>query len=184
MGTREDLITVATALLDAGGVPAVTLREVGSRAGVSHNAPYRHFADKEALLAAIAAAELASLATTMRKHSDTATTPRAALRAMLADYATWALTHPARFTLVFGAWTTESPELARQATETWSLMVSVVSQAQAARELPSGDPERLAALVRSTAHGAISLALTGHLAAEGKGHADATTLVEDLLDYL
>src|SRR4051812_41063542 len=58
MGTRETLIDVATRLLDAGGVEAVTLREVGHQAGVSHNAPYKHFANKEALLAAVAAREL------------------------------------------------------------------------------------------------------------------------------
>lgn len=184
MGTRDELITAATALLDTGGVQAVTLREVGHRAGVSHNAPYRHFADKEALLVTIAAEELARLAGSMRRHIATAAGPHAALRAVLSDYVSWALAHPARFTMVFGAWTTESPELGQQATETWNLMVDAVSQAQAARELPAGDPERLAALIRATAHGAISLTLTGHLALEGKGRADAATLVNDLLDYL
>jgi AcrR family transcriptional regulator len=59
MGTRDDLIEVATGLLDRGGVAAVTLREVGRLAGVSHNAPYKHFADKQALLAAVAARDLA-----------------------------------------------------------------------------------------------------------------------------
>lgn len=173
----------ATELLDTGGVHAVTLREVGHRAGVSHNAPYRHFADKEALLAAIAVGELSDLADTMRRRGEAASSPRSALRAVVSDYVTWALSHPARFALVFGAWTTESPELARQATDTWDLMVAGVSRAQAAGELRDGDPERLAALIRATAHGAISLTLTGHLAVDGKGHADAVILVDDLLDH-
>jgi AcrR family transcriptional regulator len=56
--TRDRLVDAATELLDEGGPAAVTLREVGRRAGVSHNAPYKHFADKESLLAAIAAREL------------------------------------------------------------------------------------------------------------------------------
>jgi len=43
------------ALLDSGGPDAVTLREVGARAGVSRGAPYRHFANKESLLTAVAA---------------------------------------------------------------------------------------------------------------------------------
>jgi AcrR family transcriptional regulator len=38
-GTRELLLSAATELLDAGGPEAVTLREVGRRSGVSHNAP-------------------------------------------------------------------------------------------------------------------------------------------------
>ncbi|NUQ86967.1 MAG: helix-turn-helix transcriptional regulator, partial [Glycomyces artemisiae] len=59
--TREALIDVAARLLDEGGTDAVTLRQVGHGAGVSHNAPYKHFAGKEALLAAVAARELQGL---------------------------------------------------------------------------------------------------------------------------
>src|SRR5690242_12099472 len=52
--TRRALVDAAAELLDAGGREAVTLREVGARAGVSRGAPYRHFPDKESLLTAIA----------------------------------------------------------------------------------------------------------------------------------
>ncbi|GAA1667197.1 hypothetical protein GCM10009765_15850 [Fodinicola feengrottensis] len=58
VNTCDALVEAAAKLLDGGGVAAATLREVGHRAGVSHNAPYRHFPDKEALLAAVAAREL------------------------------------------------------------------------------------------------------------------------------
>ncbi|MGK8500567.1 hypothetical protein [Nocardia asiatica] len=51
-------------------------------------------------------------------------------------------------------------------------------------ELPSGEPVRLAALLRASAHGAADLSAAGHLAADGKGHADATDLVDDLVAYL
>ena len=53
--TRRALLDSAAELLDGGGPGAVTLREVGARAGVSRGAPYRHFADKESLLTAVAA---------------------------------------------------------------------------------------------------------------------------------
>ena len=48
-------------LLDLGGVEAVTLREVGARSGVSRSAAYRHFADKESLLAVLATNALSEL---------------------------------------------------------------------------------------------------------------------------
>src|SRR5215467_776183 len=51
---RAALIRAGLAILAEEGVQALTLRAAARRAGVSHNAPYRHFADKEALLAAIA----------------------------------------------------------------------------------------------------------------------------------
>lgn len=52
--TRRALIDAAGELLDLGGPEAVTLREVGARTGVTRGAPYRHFAAKDSLLAAVA----------------------------------------------------------------------------------------------------------------------------------
>lgn len=52
--TRRALLDAASDLLDLGGPEAVTLREVGARAGVSRGAPYRHFTGKDSLLTAIA----------------------------------------------------------------------------------------------------------------------------------
>ncbi|MFD6161537.1 TetR/AcrR family transcriptional regulator [Nocardia sp. NPDC060256] len=48
------MLDAAATLLDLGGPEAVTLREVGARAGVTRGAPYRHFADKDTLLTTIA----------------------------------------------------------------------------------------------------------------------------------
>ncbi|MFI2031114.1 TetR/AcrR family transcriptional regulator [Streptomyces buecherae] len=53
--TRRALLDAAAELLDLGGPEAVTLREVGARAGVSRGAPYRHFAGKDSLLTAVVA---------------------------------------------------------------------------------------------------------------------------------
>ncbi|MFF3430466.1 TetR/AcrR family transcriptional regulator [Streptomyces sp. NPDC002602] len=52
--TRRALLDAAADLLDLGGPEAVTLREVGARAGVSRGAPYRHFTGKDSLLTALA----------------------------------------------------------------------------------------------------------------------------------
>jgi AcrR family transcriptional regulator len=182
--TREVLIDVATRLLDKGGVQGVTLREVGHQAGLSHNAPYKHFASKEALLAAVAARELtrqrdALAATIARKRS-----PEAVLRAAIHQYVAWALDQPARFKLVFGRWTIDSEELAVAADAAQSLIVGVVAEAQESGVVPRGDPVRLASLLRALAHGAADLASAGHLQPKGKGHASADQLVDDLLAYL
>ena len=184
MNTRDVLIAVATDLLDTGGANAVTLREVGHRAGMSHNAPYKHFADKEALLAAVAARELAELAETMRVAADEQRSPGELLKAVMLGYVAWSLQHPERFVLVFGAWSVDSPELAKQAGESWDFIVQAVAAAQKSGQLSiRDDPQRLAALIRATAHGAVALALTGHLSTAGKGHADAADLVRDLFGY-
>ena len=51
--TRAALLGAAAGLLEGHGLEAVTLRAVGERAGVSRQAPYKHFADKEALLSVL-----------------------------------------------------------------------------------------------------------------------------------
>jgi AcrR family transcriptional regulator len=63
---RALLDTVLGMVAERGDAAEVTLREVARRAGVSHNAPYRHFADKEALLAAIATEGFEMLLATLR----------------------------------------------------------------------------------------------------------------------
>jgi AcrR family transcriptional regulator len=175
--TRDALVDAAVQLLDEGGPEAVTLREVGHRAGVSHNAPYKHFSGKEALLAAVAARELTRQATAVA----TATTT---LRAVLHRYIGWALDHPARFRLVFGAWSVGSEELADAAETARAALIALVAGEQQAGRLPDGDPERLAALLQALAHGAVALTLAGHLSPAGKGHASPDDLVDDLIGYL
>jgi AcrR family transcriptional regulator len=182
--TRDSLVAAAAALMDVGGLDAVTLREVGRLAGVSHNAPYKHFADKEALLAAVATKELRhreqSLAETVAGGRPPANSARAAMH----SYVAWALAYPVRFKLVFGAWTVDSPELTDAATATRRRLVEAVTATQEAGALPQGDPERLTALLLALAHGAVDLALSGHLSATGEAAASPDELVDDLFTHL
>jgi hypothetical protein len=60
----------------------------------------------------------------------------------------------------------------------------MVAEAQRAGSLPAAEPERLAYLLLAVTHGAVDLALAGHLAPDGKGQAAPGDLAEDLLGYL
>ncbi|MGO1074499.1 TetR/AcrR family transcriptional regulator [Inquilinus sp. CA228] len=60
---RRALVAAARALLEESGPEALSLRDVARRVGVSHNAPYRHFPTRQALLAAVAAEGFAALST-------------------------------------------------------------------------------------------------------------------------
>jgi AcrR family transcriptional regulator len=64
----ELLIEAAVALAREGGPDALVLREAARRVGVSHNAAYRHFANREDLLRAVADQARAELAGTMRQR--------------------------------------------------------------------------------------------------------------------
>jgi len=183
MKTREAMVAAAAELLDEQGPSGVTLRAVAQRVGVSHNAPYKHFRDKEALLAAVAASQLRVVAET-RLAIDRALPPRARLKGMLLILLDWAVAHPQRFKLTYGPWSREDEELTRAAHEAREIFVQAVANAQDVGDLPKGDPERIAALLRALAHGAVDLALSGHLNRGGKGHADPEDLVEDLFILL
>lgn len=181
--TYDALVEAAGSLMDAGGLEAVTLREVGHAVGLSHNAPYKHFQDKQALLAAVAARELtyrsAALDEVREKHGSAAETIRAALH----GYVAWALARPVRFKLVYGPWTRGSAELDAAAQAARGRLAEIVTGAQQEGYLPPGDPERLMALLLALAHGAVDLALSGHLA-NWSDRSSPDDLVDDLLAQL
>lgn len=162
-GTRERLIEVAAELVDEGGPAAVTLREVGARAGVSHNTPYRHFTDKRDLLAVVAAGSLHDLATRFRAACAAGGDGAERVQRSALSYLTWAAEHPARFKLVFGAWGGRPhDELAAAAGAATEAMQACVAAAIEDGSLV-GEPERVAAMVWALGHGAVDLALSGHL---------------------
>ena len=91
------LIRSAGNILEKEGVEALSLRAVARRAGVSHNAPYRHFPEREGLLAALAAEGFERLGAAQREAAE-----KGGLRAMGEAYVLFALQHPQRFRLMFG----------------------------------------------------------------------------------
>jgi AcrR family transcriptional regulator len=90
---RQTVLQVAGEILEKEGLGALSLRELARRAGVSHNAPYRHFPDRESLLAALATEGFELLGDALESR------PR---REMGEAYVEFALAHPERFRLMFG----------------------------------------------------------------------------------
>lgn len=181
--TRQRLLDAAQDLLDEGGPAAVTLREVGRRSGVSHNAPYKHFASKELLLAELAAQELTHLHRALADDLASGISARTALERSAAEQTARAVAFPERYRSIYGRWESADP-LDQVAHESSALMTSTVARAQADGTLIPGDPGRISALLRATVRGAAELQTAGHLAADGKGRADAADLVRDLLALL
>jgi AcrR family transcriptional regulator len=104
---RNSLVEEAVRLIEREGLEAFSLREVARRVGVSANAAYRHFEDKDALLAAVAAQGLGMLARRMREAIEGVTArgagPRAIahLRATGRAYVGFALARPELFRVTF-----------------------------------------------------------------------------------
>jgi AcrR family transcriptional regulator len=98
---RASLIAAATELIAEHGVAGLSLRECARRAGVSHAAPYRHFADKNALLLAIARDGFKMLEAVGQEAMAGIEDPRGRLDAYGAAYVRFAIEHPVVFRLMF-----------------------------------------------------------------------------------
>jgi len=99
---RQALIRSALEILSEAGVAGLSLRAAARRAKVSAMAPYRHFADKEALLAAVAEYGFRELTTQLTTAAATAADPRAGLAALGVAYVLFARDQPSLFKLMFG----------------------------------------------------------------------------------
>src|SRR5215470_176733 len=100
---RETLLEEAVRLIGEAGPGALTLREVARRAGVSHNAPYRHFRDRDDLLAAMAAQGYRELTHAMLAAVKDKFDPVERLKHAGLGYVTFALRRPEHFTVIFDA---------------------------------------------------------------------------------
>src|SRR6266852_9798457 len=95
---REALLQGAVRVIAELGPTAFTLREVARRAGVSHNAPYRHFRDKDALLAAVATQGFRELTQAMVEAAGQRPDALDRLKRAGLGYVTFALRRPEHFT--------------------------------------------------------------------------------------
>jgi AcrR family transcriptional regulator len=102
-GLRRDLIDAALELVEASGTRGLSWREIARRAEVSHSAPYRHFANKEELLAAVAEQGFRSLAERMVEQMASASDDVSKrFEAMAIAYVEFAVENPAHFRVMFG----------------------------------------------------------------------------------
>ncbi|MCC6437060.1 MAG: TetR/AcrR family transcriptional regulator [Acidimicrobiales bacterium] len=162
--TRSAIIAAASSLLEAGGPDAVTLRSVGTAAGLSRSAPYRHFADKADLLAALALQTLIDLAAGVREAAAAGRKDSRLHRGCRA-YVTLATTRPHHYQLIFGDRPISNPSSAIEAAadDGIAAFVDLVERAQANGELGEGPPRELATVLWALLHGLAQLQITGHL---------------------
>jgi len=146
----------------------LTLRAAARSAGVSQAAPYRHFANKEAILAAVAEDGFRSLMAAMREASAASGAgPLERLRAVGLGYVTFATSHPSHFRVMFGremADRSASPSLRQVATDTFNMLVDAMSDCQRAGLVRSEEPAAdLALTAWSGVHGLSALLVDGVL---------------------
>jgi AcrR family transcriptional regulator len=163
---RNALVVAGLEVLSEQGAEALNLREVARKAGVSHAAPYRHFADKDALIAAIATDGFRKLEAQLRKSSDSrkrATASR--LVALGQAYVQFALSHVDHFRVMFTLRRERDayPELHIASKACFNVLVSTVAEGQAKGDLHEGDPVLLSEIMWSSLHGMAMLLSNGQI---------------------
>lgn len=156
--TRSALLRAASELLDMGGPEAVTLRAVGSRAGVSRGAPYGHFESKERLLTALAIDawnDVADQAQKLRSDQDVA--PSARLERALLTLIAVGRRQPHVYALMFST-PAADPKAVAASSRLQGAFLDIVADLVGTADAPP-----YGALLMSSAHGIAGLELSGHL---------------------
>lgn len=172
---RPALVEAAIELL--GEVPPgrLSLREVARRAGVSHNAPYHHFADRAELLGAVGVQAMNDLVEAQERAVGNEDEPVARLRAMSAAYVGYAADHPQAFALIFDpeycAAGSPSADMAPLIERNEQLLAREVDSLVAQPSFAGRDPQLLAAGIWAAVHGMSQLVVLGHLPREVAGPA-------------
>ena len=162
---KQALVKASLGLIRERGPRAFTLREVARRAGVSHNAPYRHFRDKEELLALVAAEGFVRLTESMVKTAKSGSGALDELRLSGRGYVQFALRYPQHFAVMFDAPRRFDlhPETRAAGECAFGTLVRYIEGCQAEGSLPKEDAKSLALLAWSMVHGVAKLAISGQL---------------------
>lgn len=179
------LIDAGLAIVEQGGVEALTLRAVARRAKVSHAAPYHHFKSKAELLAAVAAAGFDRMVSTIGELAEKAQAvePLDRLRAVGRGYVTFAVTHPSVFRLMFRPEMTQPARhvrLQEAEARAFGMLIEAILALQQSGEVPGHDPRPPAAFAWSCVHGLSMLHLDEVFAETAIGEVPFAELAETI----
>jgi AcrR family transcriptional regulator len=163
---RRALLEEALRTIQTQGVEGLTLRGVGATLGVSRTALYRHFADKAALLAAVAREGFRTLRLELLAAWEQGGHGRAGFEAMGIAYVRFAMAHPSHYRVMFGGFMRShapDPELALEASGAFKALVDALVVLQTAGLVRRDDPLQLARFIWSIVHGIARLAIDGQL---------------------
>lgn len=188
---RNALVEAGLRLAAGGGPNAVVLREATRQAGVSPNAAYRHFSDREALLSAVSVRCLAFVASEITKELSTCAAGddvRAQLDAVGRAYVRFALREPGLFRTAFSVHT--DPEAGRGSEQDgpgpFGLLLEVLDRAVALGVMPVERRPGAEVAAWASVHGLAVLLLDGPLRSVPDGARDALleTVLETVRDGL
>jgi AcrR family transcriptional regulator len=185
---KNALIKAGVEILAKDGVSGLSLRKVASRAGVSHTAPYSHFADKQSLIAAISTEGFRQLYERVSAVAEEyKAKPSTQLIEVAWAYVQFALDDRDRFKVMFSGVLDkekEYPDFVAESQRNFQLVKTVVEANQAAGVLRSGPSDLVALSMWGSIHGFIMLLLEGQISHTVLEQRDLRGLVEFQLEQV
>jgi AcrR family transcriptional regulator len=163
---RRSLIDEAARTIQDEGAEHLTLRTVGERLGVSRTALYRHFSDKQALLAAVGREGFVTLRAALTDAWEQHGRGPAGFDAMGIAYVRFAVKHPSHYRVMFGGFVescAKDADFIAAATAAFDVLVASIVEQQEAGIVRRDDPRLLARFIWSVVHGTAMLAIDGQL---------------------
>jgi AcrR family transcriptional regulator len=167
---RRALLQAALRTIQKHGLAALTLRAVGDELGVSRSALYRHFADKSALLTAVAAEGFRMLRLDLVTAWERGGKGSAGFEAMGEAYVRFAIANPWHYRVMFGGGfelDADDAELGAEGEGAFRALVDSLVEQQAEGLVHRDDPQLQANFVWAQVHGIAMLAIDGNLEHQG-----------------
>ena len=172
---RRALLEEALRTIQAEGVEHLTLRTVGEKLGVSRTALYRHFSDKQALLAVVGREGFRLLRLSLVEAWEQHGRGQPGFEAMGIAYVRFAVNHPSHYRVMFGRFVescSKDEEFVREAQAAFQVLVDALVEQQQAGVVRQDDPLILARFIWSVVHGIAMLVIDGQLrGADERGEA-------------
>jgi len=163
---RRALLDEALRTIQTHGVEQLTLRTVGERLGVSRSALYRHFADKQSLLATVGKEGFRTLRQAIADAWERNGRGRIGFRSMGKAYIQFAVAHPSHYRVMFGGFIESAAKdhhFLAEAAAAFQVLVEALVEQQNAGEIRHDDPVLMARFVWALFHGAAMLFIDGQL---------------------
>ena len=162
---RQKVLDASLSLIEEGGLGRLSMREVARKAGVSHQAPYHYFGDREAILAGIATEGFGMLQQELSLSlNKQAASQKSAIETAARTYVDFALRHPGYFRVMFrsDAVPIESyPEALYNADAAFGMLAQTIDRSFASE--PPEARRRLVLVCWGFMHGLATLLLDGPL---------------------
>ncbi|HEX2946723.1 MAG TPA: TetR/AcrR family transcriptional regulator [Clostridia bacterium] len=183
--TKQKLMDVTRQMIDNGGIDSVSMRELGKKMQLSRSAVYRHFKNKEDLLAAIVVANFMELENIISNSIKDINDPIKLLENILIRYYDFGLQNRDHYRLMFGhGWDKEQyPEVYAAAFKTFDTSSAILAKAQEKKCIVDKPTKELAAMVYAFIHGLVELRFAGHDEPE-KGLNDPHSLISSFLSII